>query len=324
MHTFTHTHGEMKRGDHYGLRTLHEVDPGKMCRIVFFLPRARSNSDVPFFDFLEVFENLGCFLMSSSKARNISCRVHPLVVSTILDAYIRRQEGNEKCIGALMGSFDGNCLVISDAFMVLHKENEETGTIAVDKEYHRSMVAMKKKVCPTENVVGWFVTCDEVEPSFVLVHNFFATPSESRFVPSQLLPSPVLLTVDPTLSNGDLSVKVSVMQTTVGADSLVQFHQLTTQTDANSGNVLRFIQRFSEILGSSDSQSLSKDIDTVLSGLDDPKRVEEVSLALQYLKNTASMDEKSIATLREATKHQQALVDRVTAALEQSSQDIVI
>ncbi len=263
--------------------------------------------------------------MSTSKARNITCRVHPLVVSTILDAHIRRQEGNEKSIGALMGCFEGNCLVISDAFMVLHKENEETGTISVDKEYHRKMVAMKKKVCPTENVVGWFVTCDDVEASFVLVHNFFATPSESKFAPSQLLPSPVLLTIDPSLSNGDLNLKVSVMQSTVGADSLVQFHQLSTELETKScGDVLRFIQKFSQVSGSTQSGSTGEDIETVLSGLDDPKRVEEVSLALQYLKNTPGMDEASISELVKSAETQKSLVEKVTAVLHESSQDIVI
>jgi translation initiation factor 3 subunit F len=262
--------------------------------------------------------------MSTSKSRNLSCRVHPLVISTILDAYVRRQDGNEKCIGALMGCFEGNCLVITDAFMVLHKENEESGTIAVDKEYHRKMVAIKKKVCPTENVVGWFVTCDDVEPSFVLVHNFFASPSESKFAPSQLLPSPVLLTVDPTLSNGDLNVKVSVMQPTVGADSLIQFHQLSTEADTKSWDVLRFIQRHSKILGSSEACSVSQDVATVISNLNDPKVVEDVSRAVQYLKNTSTMDSASVSRLRESSKEHQALVDRIETALKQSSQDIAI
>ena len=140
--------------------------------------------------------------MSSGKVRNLTCRVHPLVPATIFDAYIRRQEGNTKCLGTLMGYVEGNSLVISDAFVVLHKENEGTGTLSLDKEYHKKLVAMKKKVCPTESVVGWFSTCDELEAGFVAVHAFYGTPSESKFVSSQLLPSPVFLTVDPSLSSG--------------------------------------------------------------------------------------------------------------------------
>jgi translation initiation factor 3 subunit F len=264
-------------------------------------------------------DNFLSLVMATSRARSINCKVHPLVVSTILDAHIRRQEGNEKCIGALMGFFEGNCLVISDAFMVLHKENQESGTISIDKEYHRKMVTLKKKVCPTENVVGWFVTCDDVEPSFVLVHNFFGTPSESRFASSQLLPSPVVLTVDPTLSNGDLNIKVSVMQTTVGADSLVQFHQLPMELDERSMPVLQYIQRFSEIEKASDS-TLQTDLETVIS---QGTNLEDVSLALQVLRNTA-VDSTSVSELKELVGKHLSLVSRVAGALEQSSQDLVI
>lgn len=261
--------------------------------------------------------------MATSRARSISSKVHPVVVSTILDAYIRRQEGNEKCIGALMGRFEGNCLVISDAFMVLHKENEDAGTISIDKEHHRKIVALKKKVCPTENVVGWFVTCDDIEASFVLVHNFFGTSSESRFVASQLLPSPVLLTLDPTLSNGDLNIKVSVMQPTVGADSLIQFHQLPTELDERALTTLRYIQRFSQIGGSSESQSVKEDIETVLANLQDKKTLDDVSVALQVLKNSV-VDEKNVSERKALVEKHLGLVERISAALKQSAQDIVI
>lgn len=255
--------------------------------------------------------------MATSRTRNITCRVHPLVVSTVLDAYIRRQEGNEKCIGALMGYIDGNCLVISDAFMVLHKENEENGTLSLDKEYHRKMVVMKKKVCPTENVVGWFATCDEIEPSFVPVHSFFSTPAESKFVPSQLMSSPVLLTVDPSLSNGDLNIKVSVMQTTVGADSLVQFHQLSTEVDTNSASVMQFVRNFSQIAAGSNSESIKEDIATVASAASNDA---SVSVALQQLKTTGA----DLSDLKSMVKTHLGLVDRVSAVINQPTQDIVI
>ena len=88
-----------------------------------------------------------------------------------------------------MGYIEGNCLVISDAFTVLHKENAETGALSLDKEYHRKMVALRKKSVPSESVVGWFTTCEDIEPTFVVVHNFYATTSESKFIPTPLLPT---------------------------------------------------------------------------------------------------------------------------------------
>lgn len=266
--------------------------------------------------------------MSTARARNISCKVSPLAVSAILDAYVRRQEGNEKCIGALSGFFEGNCLVISDAFMVLHKENEDSGTISLDKDYHKKMAALKKKISPTENVVGWFATCDEIEPSFVPVHSFFSTPSESRFMPSQLLPAPVLLTVDPTLSNGDLNIRVSVMQSTVGADSLVQFHQLPLEQEPGD-SVLNYLSRYSEILGGGKAQSVEGDLETLASYATSPNRdlvlEESVSMALQEWRHSTKSD-RSVDELRNLSRDHMNLVRRVSAVIDEPGvqQDIVI
>lgn len=43
-----------------------------------------------------------------------------------------------------MGYTEGSVLVITDAFVVLHKETE--AGISLDKDYHRRMYALKKKV----------------------------------------------------------------------------------------------------------------------------------------------------------------------------------
>ena len=224
-----------------------------------------------------------------------------------------------------MGYFEGNCLVISDAFLVLHRENEETGSISLDKEYHRKMVALKKKICPTENVLGWFATCDEIEPSFVSVHNFLATPSESKFVSSQLLPSPVLLTVDPTLSNGDLNIRVSVMQTTVGADSLVQFHQLPLQASEGCAETMALIQSGSEVMTSSrDSESIKDALKTIGSYSNDTDVAvgQSVSLAVQQLKHGAGGDE-SVSQLRELAKSHFDLVKRVSEVISKDNQIVI-
>lgn len=199
--------------------------------------------------------------MSSAKSRNLCCRVNPLVVASISDSYVRRQEGNQKCIGTLMGYVDGNTLVISDAFMVLHKENEDMGTLSIDKEYHRKMVLLKKKVCPAESVVGWFSTCDEMEAGFVAVQSFYATTNESKFIASPIVPAPVLLTMDPSMSSGDLNIKVSIMQMTVGAESLMQFHQLPVSFEEAP---LDYLAGFSEMpLGKLIGGSLKEDLRTL-------------------------------------------------------------
>jgi len=267
--------------------------------------------------------------MSSSRAKALSCRVHPLAIASILDAFIRRPEGAEMSLGTLMGYIDGTRLVISDAFTVLHKENDVTGTLSLDKEYHKKMVALKKKVVPTESVIGWFSTSGDIEPSFVAVHSFYGTPSESKFVPSQLLPSPVLLTIDPILSEGDLNIRVSIMQPTVGADSLIQFHQLSLESDMNSvtAAVLNKIQSDSELLSNQVSSDVSEDLSLLMNQVDAEKNGElasKVSMLIQTLNNSASkIDRKIVDEIRALAKTHQALVEKVSGLLAETPEIVI-
>ena len=264
--------------------------------------------------------------MSSSRVRNVTYKVHPLAVSAILDAYVRRQEGNEMALGTLMGYIDGNCLVISDAFTVLHKENEATGALSIDKDYHKKMVALKKKVVPTENVVGWFTTNGEIEPVFVAVHSFYSTPSESKFVPTQLLPSPVLLTIDPTLSEGDLNIRVSLMQPTVGADSLIQFHQLDSSDQiTQEGALLRYLESQSELsINGPMSSSIKADLAEVSKADPASDIATSVSMAVQGWVNSASrVDPQTVSDMEKLAQSQIESAKKVQDLIKESPEIVI-
>lgn len=48
-------------------------------------------------------------------------RLHPVPLMTILDAFIRRDEGQENVIGTLLGSCtDGNVVEVTDCFVDRH------------------------------------------------------------------------------------------------------------------------------------------------------------------------------------------------------------
>ena len=269
---------------------------------------------------------LALLLMSSSRVRNLTYKVHPLAVASILDAYVRRQEGSEMALGTLMGYIDGNCLVISDAFTVLHKENESTGALSIDKEYHKKMVMLKKKVVPTENVVGWFTTNGEIEPVFVGVHSFYSTPSESKFAPTQLLPSPVLLTLDPTLSEGDLNIRVSLMQPTVGADSLIQFHQLdSSDVTGKEADLIRFLESQSELsINGPMTTSIKSDLAEVSKAQPSSDIATSVSLAVQgWINSAARVTSQTIEEVEALAQSQIQTVKKVEQLINET-RDIVI
>lgn len=52
---------------------------------------------------------------------SLRVRLHPVPLMTILDAYIRRDEGQENVIGTLLGSCsDGNIIDVTDCFVDRH------------------------------------------------------------------------------------------------------------------------------------------------------------------------------------------------------------
>lgn len=164
--------------------------------------------------------------------QNLSCRVHPAVIFSILDAYVRRPEGASRAIGTLLGYVaEGNILQVTDCFTVVHQDSDNYGVL-MDQEYHRQMVKLRQKVAPKEQVVGWFCTGSEIQDTSVVIHNFYMKPSESGFQPSQLLQTPIHMIVDTELTKKQLTIKAFLSKVTNVADTLVQFHEIPLKVES--------------------------------------------------------------------------------------------
>jgi len=156
----------------------------------------------------------------------------PQRVFTILDAYVRRPENAQRAIGTLLGYVaEGNILQVTDAFTVVHQDNDNYGVL-MDQEYHRQMVKLRQKVSPKEMVVGWFCTGSEIQDSSVVIHNFYLKPSESGFQPTQLLQTPIHMIVDTELTKKQLTIKAFLSKVTNVADTLVQFHEIPLKIES--------------------------------------------------------------------------------------------
>jgi translation initiation factor 3 subunit F len=151
-----------------------------------------------------------------------SVRVHPVVLFTICDAYIRRNKGQERVIGTLLGTIGDGIVDIQNCYAVPHIETNEqvraliitpcTPTslliwapllplrdlqVAVDVVHHQTMANLQQKVNPRERVVGWFSTGVDVTGPDALIHSFYAGEC----------PSPVHLIVDTTLQNNKMAIR---------------------------------------------------------------------------------------------------------------------
>jgi translation initiation factor 3 subunit F len=176
--------------------------------------------------------NIASRVQKSSIEQPLSCRVHPVAVLKILDAYVRRPESAKRTIGTLLGWIsEGSVVDITDSFPVVHKDTDEG--VLMDQDYHKQMLALKQKVSPREVVVGWFSTGDEINATSAVIHAFYCT-KESQFTPAAVLPGPVHLLIDTTLSQQSFGLKAFVNVRTTVAESLLQFHEvpLRVQTSA--------------------------------------------------------------------------------------------
>lgn len=86
----------------------------------------------------------------------------------ICDSYIRRNEGSDRVIGTLLGSYgEDGAVVVKNSYAVPH--NESQGQVAVDIDFHRTMFELHHRANPKEVIVGWYSTGRGVDQSDALI-----------------------------------------------------------------------------------------------------------------------------------------------------------
>lgn len=128
-------------------------------------------------------------------------RVQPVVLFTICDAYVRRNAGQRRVIGALLGAVSEGVVEVRSAYAVPFTDDQGSadGQVAVDHQHHATMLSLRRKADPRERMVGWFSSDADLAPSDALLHRFFASTADAGV-------SPVLLKVDASLGSGACSV----------------------------------------------------------------------------------------------------------------------
>ncbi|KAK0592289.1 hypothetical protein LWI29_016680 [Acer saccharum] len=135
----------------------------------------------------------------SSATASLTAKVNPLVIFNICDCFVRRPDQAERVIGTLLGSVlpDGT-VDIRNSYVVPH--NEFSDQVALDIEYHHTMLKSHLKVNPQEAIVGWFSTGLGVTGGSALIHEFY----------SREVSNPVHLTVDTSFGSGEGTIKAYV------------------------------------------------------------------------------------------------------------------
>lgn len=69
----------------------------------------------------------------------MKCEVHPVVVATIIDHYMRRDSSHEFVLGTLLGIYDGISVKINSCFGVPVLK-AATGESSIDRKYNEKMI----------------------------------------------------------------------------------------------------------------------------------------------------------------------------------------
>ena len=128
----------------------------------------------------------------------VEAQVEPVVLFSIIDHFSRRDDGQDFVIGTLLGTEENGVVTISSSFPVPHTEVEDQ--IALNTDFHGTMLALQQRVLPKQSVVGWYSTGESVTENTTLFHQFYGQDVER----------PVHLLLDLGLNERRMSCKAYV------------------------------------------------------------------------------------------------------------------
>jgi len=128
----------------------------------------------------------------------LSSTIHPVVLLSALDHYMRRNENQEFVIGCLLGMNSEGIIEIKNSFPVPHTQNPTSKKHEVNLDFLSSMLTLHQKAYPKEIVVGWYSTGTSLNEDSVIIHELFSRDMQSPTVH---------LTIDTTLIGSGLGIK---------------------------------------------------------------------------------------------------------------------
>jgi len=139
----------------------------------------------------------------------LHCVIHPPVTPNVLDHFLRKPEDQGSLVaGALLGTIDGTRIDIMSSFAVPQYYEKTSKELVVDTDYMQKMLKFYRKANPNEGLLGLYISCKKLdEHGNEIVQYFNELFREEK--KKALLPFPLIMLVDPTLSGNKLQVKVS-------------------------------------------------------------------------------------------------------------------
>ena len=121
-------------------------------------------------------------------------KLHPTVVFSVLNNFVRRSDRETRVIGTLLGTITNGVIEITECFGVPHMEKKDELFVAINKDYHKTMYNFHRRINRKEKIVGWYTTTSAegalINDNSSLIHDFYSQECEH----------PVHIVVDTTLA----------------------------------------------------------------------------------------------------------------------------
>lgn len=127
-----------------------------------------------------------------------------MVLLSILDHYLRREPGQTRVAGALLGIVSEHGEVeIRNSFAVPMVERDE-GELELDYDFYKTMYDLHQRVNSKEVTIGWYATGTTVSADDYGTHEYFAAQVRTT---AKDLAHPIHLTVDTSLQGDRLGFR---------------------------------------------------------------------------------------------------------------------
>jgi translation initiation factor 3 subunit F len=153
-------------------------------------------------------------------------KIHPAVLLSVLDHYIRRNEDQIRVIGTLLGYMDevNDCVVVTNCFAVKHSDKKDE----VFLDMASPMPELHKRVNPKESIVGWYATSMDgvsIVDSSSLIHEYYATQCSD----------PVHLVIDTAMTGDHVGIKAFISNplSVAGIGLATVFRQITAELETS-------------------------------------------------------------------------------------------
>ena len=83
----------------------------------------------------------------------LECRVEPVTLFSIVDQYLRRDEGQDFVMGTLMGTVEDGVVRVCSCFAVPYEADD--GQISLNIDFHATMLALQQRVEARFRVHDW-------------------------------------------------------------------------------------------------------------------------------------------------------------------------